>query len=90
MNISKKMKKQLEISFHIIVPKITIVGYTVPEIWCVTDVIVNFYFGLFFALLPPYSPKSKISEKFQKQMETSSFYTSAPKTMIICYTVFEI
>ena len=90
MNISKEMKKQLEISFHIIVPKIMIVGYTVPEIWCVTDVIVNFYFRLFFALLPPYSPKSKISKKFQKQMETSSFYTSAPKTMIICYSVFEI
>ena len=67
-----------------------IVGYTVPEIWCVTNVIVIFSFRLFFALLPPYSPKSKISKKFQKQMETSSFYTSAPKTMIICYTVFEI
>ena len=28
--------------------------YTVPEIWCVTDLIVIFHFGLFFAfLLPP-------------------------------------
>ena len=58
MNISKKMKKHLEISsFYIIVPKIMIVGYTVPEIWCVTDVIVIFDFRLFFALLPPLQPK---------------------------------
>ena len=27
--------------------------YIVPEIWCVTDVIVIFHFGLFFSLLPP-------------------------------------
>ena len=27
--------------------------YTVPEIWCMTDVIAIFHFGLFFALLPP-------------------------------------
>ena len=33
--------------------KIMIICYTVPEIWCVTDVIVIFHFGLFFALLPP-------------------------------------
>ena len=30
-----------------------IIGYTVPEIWGVMDVIVIFYFGLFFALLQP-------------------------------------
>ena len=29
----------------------------VPEIWCVTDVIVTSHFGLFFALLPPKQPK---------------------------------
>ena len=28
------------------------IGYTVPEIWHMTDVII-FHFGLFFALLPP-------------------------------------
>ena len=32
-------------------PKIMIICYIVPEIWCVTDVIVIFHFGLFFALL---------------------------------------
>ena len=30
--------------------KIMIMCYTVPEIWHVTDVIVIFHFGLFFAL----------------------------------------
>ena len=49
-----KKWKQLEISsFHTRVPKIMIICYTVPEIWCVTDTITIFHFGLFFALLPP-------------------------------------
>ena len=50
--ISKKWKKRLEISsFYTSVPKIMIIGYTVPEIWQVTDVIVIFHFGQFFAPL---------------------------------------
>ena len=47
-----KWKKFLEISsFYICVPKIMIICYTIPEIWCVTDVII-FHFVSFFALLP--------------------------------------
>ena len=54
MKISKKMKKLLEISsFCTNVAKIMIIGFTVSEIWWITDVIVIFHFGLFFALLPP-------------------------------------
>ena len=50
----KKMKKMLEISsFYKYVPKIIIICYTVPEIWCVTDVIVIVHFGFFSAPLPP-------------------------------------
>ena len=50
--ISQKWKKLLQISsFYTIAPKIIIIGYTVPEIWRVTDVII-FHLGLFFALLP--------------------------------------
>ena len=50
----EKMKKTLEISsFYICAPKIMIRWCMVPEIWCVTDVIVISHFGLFFALLPP-------------------------------------
>ena len=81
--------------FYTSVPKIMIIGYTVPEIWHVTDVIVLFYFGLFFAFLP--SPPSsvplltaqknlKCQKKFKKRLELSSFYTSVPKDMIISYT----
>ena len=52
--ISKNWKKPLEISsFYTSVPKLMIICYTIPEIWCVTDVIVVFHFGLLFSLLPP-------------------------------------
>ena len=52
--IFKKWKKHLEIlSFYTSVPKIMIMCYRVPEIWCTTDVSVIFHFGLFFALLLP-------------------------------------
>ena len=55
----EKMKKALEISsFYICVPKIMIRWCIVPEIWCMTDVII-FHFGPFFALLPPNSPKNQ-------------------------------
>ena len=40
-----------------------IICYTVPEIWHVTDVIVIFHFGLFFALLPP---KNQSFKKIKK------------------------
>ena len=54
MKIFKKWKKKQEIlSFYTSAPKIMIIWYTVLEISCVTDVIVIFHFGLFFALLPP-------------------------------------
>ena len=50
----KKLKKYLEISsFYTSVSKIMIICYTVPETWCVTDVIVIFHSELFFALLHP-------------------------------------
>ena len=58
----KKMKKSLEISsFYILVSEIMIISYTVPEIWHMTDVIVIFHFGLFFALLPLMAQKIKTS-----------------------------
>ena len=47
-----------------IVPKIMIICYTVPEIWCMTDAIFIFHFGLFFTLLPPLTAqKIKIYKK---------------------------
>ena len=54
IKILKNWKKLLKIlSFYTSVPKIMIICYNIPGIWCLTDVIVIFYFGLFSALLPP-------------------------------------
>ena len=53
MKIFKKWRKHLKISFYTSVPKTMTISYTVPEIWCVTDVIVTFHFGLFFTPLTP-------------------------------------
>ena len=53
IKIKEKWKKLLEISlFYNSVPKIMIICYTVPERWCVADVII-FLFEPFFVLLPP-------------------------------------
>ena len=92
IKILKKWKTHPDVlSFYTNVPKFMIICYTVPEIWRVTDVIVIFQFGLLFALLPPWLAwKMKISKKWKKHLETSSFYTSVPKIMIIYYTALEI
>ena len=39
---------------------------------------------------PTSNPKNENFEKMKKSLEISSFYTSAPKIMIICYTFTEI
>ena len=56
-------------SFYKSVPKIMIICYTVPEIRCMTDVIVIFYFGLFLAfysLLTAQKIKTSKNEKKKK------------------------
>ena len=68
-----------------------IIGYTVPEICHVTDIIVIFHFGLFLALFyPANTPKYENLQKWKNYLKISSFYTSVLKDMIICYTVPEI
>ena len=52
-------------SFNTSVPKIMMICFFVPEIWHLTDVIVNFHFGLLFSLLPPNIPK-KNSKNWKK------------------------
>ena len=51
-----------------------IICYTVPEIWHVTDVILIFHFGLFFALLPN-NQKNQNFEKMKKLPRDIKFYT---------------
>ena len=80
-------------SFYTSVTKTIIIDYTLPETWDMTDEIVIFHFGLFFALLPPSPPNSQKNESFKKilkHLKISSFYTGVPKLMIIYYTVPEI
>ena len=84
IKILKNWKKHLEVSsFYTTVRKIMITCYTVPEIRPVTDVHVNFHFGLFFGLFCPLTAKKiKISKNWKKHPEISSFYTCVPKIMI--------
>ena len=44
----------------------------------------------FLPFYPPKNLKNQNVEKMEKDLEISSFYTSVPKIMIICYTVPEI
>ena len=67
-----------------------IICYYVRDIWCMTDVIVSFHFGLSFALLPHNCPQNQNFKKLKKHPEISLFYTRIPKTMIIWGTVSEI
>ena len=103
MKISTKMRKTLEISpFYTSVPKIMImiICYTVPEKWHVTHVIFIFDFWLFFALLPPNSPKNQNFEKIKKLpgdiiilhvcTKNHNHKTQTLKIVIICNTVPEI
>ena len=73
----KKWKKRLEISsFYNSVPKIMIICYTVPEMWCVIDVV--FYFSLWAIFCPFYSPNKPKNQNFKKMKYT-------PGDMIILY-----
>ena len=76
MKTSKNWKKHLEISsFYTSVPKIMIIGYTVPEIWCVLGVTIIFHFDPFFTLSPTNSLKNQNIKKMKK----------APGDIIILY-----
>ena len=78
----KKWKKRLEISsFYNSVPKIMIICYTVPEIWCVTDVV--FYFSLWAIFCPFYSPNKPKNQNFKKMKYT-------PGDMIILHKCTKI
>ena len=76
MKTNKKWKMHLEISsFYTSARKTMVIGYTVPEIWHVTDVIVIFILDYTFLFYPPNSPKN---ENFKKMKTT-------PGDIIILY-----
>ena len=53
--------------------------------------LIFFILANFLLFYPPNSPKNEnFIKKRKKSLELSSFYTSVPKVMIICYTVLEI
>ena len=65
--------------------------------WDRTDITIIFHFGRFFcpiASIPAWkneiSKKKKKKKKKKNRLMISSFYTSVPKIMIICYNVPEI
>ena len=87
----KNWKKHLKISsFYTSVPKIMITCSTVSEIWCVTNLICIFPFGLFLPFNPTNSLKNQNLKKWKKGLDISSFYKCVPKIMITWCTVPEI
>ena len=68
------------------------------DIWFLRYQLQQNFFIIFGHFLPFYPPpplsltarKKKISKKLKRHLEISSFYTSAPKFMIISYTVPKI
>ena len=91
IKILKNWKKHTKISsFYTSVPKIMIKCCTAPEIWHVTDIIVIFHFGLFFALLTPKQPKKSKFKQNEKSSWRYNHFTYVPKIMIRWCTVPEI
>ena len=85
----KNLKKCLEISSpHTSVPKIMIICSTVPEIWCVTDIIVFFSFwAIFCPFTPITAQKMKISKKMEKPSGDTIILHNSPKNhdhMLYC------
>ena len=92
----KKMKKHLKISsFNASAPKIMIMLYCFWDNGMWRMYLLIFILGYCLFTPPPLSPpltaqKMKFSKKWKKALEISSFYMSALKVMIICYTDLEI
>ena len=74
IKIFTTMEKLLKISqFYTSLLETMIICYTVPGIWCMTNAIFIFHFGLIFALLPPKSPKNQNLKKNWKQIEKNAW-----------------
>ena len=63
----EKGKKTLEISFYNSALKIIIICYTVPEIWCMTNVIIFHFWAIFCPFTPLTAQKIEILKKWKKK-----------------------
>ena len=61
--------------------------FTVPEIWCITDVIVIFHF---WAIFCPFTPLTAQKIKIKKKETSGNILHKSTKNIMICYTVPEI
>ena len=91
----EKWKKHLEMSsFYTFVSQAKIIWCIVPEIWSATDRICATGFFVILGHFLPFdltnNPKNRNLEKMEDLDISSSFYTSAPKIVIICYTILQI
>ena len=93
-NFKKKTKKKKKTPGNII----TLQKCTKTQdhmLYCSWDVVCDgcnyiSFWAIFCCFTPLTDRKIKISRKWKNTPEISSFYTSVPKIMIICYTVLEI
>ena len=88
IKVLKKWKKSLEVlSFYTSVPTIMIICYTVPEMWCVTDVII-FSFWANFCPFTPNLPKKWTLKKKKKKKPPGDIillkYTKNHDHMVYC------
>ena len=92
IKILKKKRKTLKIlSFYTSLPKMPFVWCMVPEIRSITERTFCHFWANFchFTSLTIWKIKISKKKKWKKSLEISSFYITAPKIMIICYTVAE-
>ena len=73
-------KKHRQISFNTSVPKIMIICYTVPEIWCVMDVTAIFHLGYFLPFYPSNSLKKENFKTMKKININKKIKITPPKT----------
>ena len=89
IKILKKMKKTS--GDIIILHKCTINdNHMIYGSWDMKCIIIFLSSWIIFCTFTITAWKMKIWKKWKKHLEISSFYTSAPKIMIICYNVPEI
>ena len=86
--LSQKWKHLVILSFYTSVPKLMIIGYTVLEIWCMTDVIVVFHFGQFLPFYPLNSPRNENIKKLKNYVWRYHSFTQVHQKSWLYATLF--